>query len=123
MALLAAGAIGSAGVGRSTHASLALTIVVASAGSALVTSGATPPDKSHSYGPAVVNINVVSSSKTSDDVADRTTGTTLPPPETRSGFHRFQPGQNPDFGQGRGAPSQITRGQGQALSSARTALF
>jgi hypothetical protein len=89
--------------------------------------GRDPPDfrKSQRYGPAVVNISVVSSGKASaDDVAQAGPDdeTTLPL-KTRSRVRRFQPGQAKGAVRvGAHRPEQITRiGSGFIVSP--TALF
>ena len=129
MALLAAGAIGGAGVGafntlHSPAAAQSAPAVVASANGGPVTSATTLPDFpqiTQRYGPAVVNISVVSSGKASADDAGNLAQADPDEDEDQAAaidpfqefFRRFQQGQGR---QGRGAPSeQITRGQGSGF--------
>jgi serine protease Do len=121
MALLAAGAIGGAvwGVQHAAHAGSRNHHRRGVSQWRSGDVGRDPPDKSHSYGPAVVNISVVSSSKASaDDVADRTTGTTLPPPETRSRFSAASSQVRPRArsGSGRTVPNHPYWGSGFIVS-------
>ena len=118
VALLAAGAIGGAGVSalNALHApaSAAVPPALVAAGTA-----ATPmalPDFSlitERYGPAVVNISVTGTTKVSDESLAQGDE------EGPSGdplfelFKRFQQGQRP--GAGRGAPPEIVRGQGSGF--------
>ena len=127
MALLAAGAIGGAGVGafNTLHSPVAAQSPPAVVGSAIsgpVSSATTLPDFpqiTQRYGPAVVNISVVSSGKASPDEvaqagADEDDSQAVPEDPFQEFFRRFQ--QGPGRGQGRGAPSeQITRGQGSGF--------
>ena len=127
MALLAAGAIGGAGVGafntlQSPAAAQSASAIVGSANSGPVSSATSLPDFpqiTQRYGPAVVNISVVSSGKASaDEVAqadpdeDEDAAAAVDP--FQEFFRRFQQGQR--RGPGRSAPSeQITRGQGSGF--------
>lgn len=127
MALLAAGAIGGAGVGafntlHSPAAAQSAPAIVGSATPGPVSSATTLPDFpqiTQRYGPAVVNISVVSSGKLSaDDVAQAGADEDEDPAAAvdpfQEFFRRFQQGQG--RGQGRSAPSeQITRGQGSGF--------
>ena len=127
MALLAAGAIGGAGVGafNTLHSPAAAQLapaVVGAATSGPVSSATTLPDFpqiTQRYGPAVVNISVVSSGKAgADEVAqadpDDEDGSAASVDPFQEFFRRFQQGQG--RGQGRSAPSeQITRGQGSGF--------
>ena len=127
MALLAAGAIGGAGVGafntlHSPVVAQSVPAVVGSAASGPVSSATTLPDFpqiTQRYGPAVVNISVVSSGKAgADEVAqadpDEDDGSAAALDPFQEFFRRFQQGQGQ--GQGRSAPSeQITRGQGSGF--------
>lgn len=127
MALLAAGAIGGAGVGafntlHSPAAAQSAPAIVGPATSGPVSSATTLPDFpqiTQRYGPAVVNISVVSSGKASaDDVAQASPDDDEDPAAAvdpfQEFFRRFQQGQG--RGQGRNAPSeQITRGQGSGF--------
>ena len=127
MALLAAGAIGGAGVGafNTLHSPVAAQSTPAIAGPSAtgpVTSATSLPDFpqiTQRYGPAVVNISVVSGGKASaDDVAQADTDEADSPAVEEDPFQeffrRFQ--QGPGRGQQRGAPSErITRGQGSGF--------
>ena len=127
MALLAAGAIGGAGVGafNTLHSPVAAQSTPAIAGPS-ATGPVTPatslpdfPQITQRYGPAVVNISVVSGGKASaDDVAQADTDEADSPAVEEDPFQeffrRFQ--QGPGRGQQRGAPSErITRGQGSGF--------
>ena len=127
MALLAAGAIGGAGVGafntlHSPAVAQSSPALVGAVTSGPVSSATTLPDFpqiTQRYGPAVVNISVVSSGKAgADEVAqvdpDDEDGSAASVDPFQEFFRRFQQGQG--RGQGRSAPSeQITRGQGSGF--------
>ena len=123
MALLAAGAIGGAGISvlNATH------ITASAAVPALVSNSMTPsanspyalpdfPQITQRYGPAVVNISVTGSSKVSEQT-DMAQGDEAASPndEFLEFFRRFQQGQRPN--NGRSAPQQDvpTRGQGSGF--------
>ena len=127
MALLAAGAIGGAGVGafntlHTPASAQSAPAIVASASGGPVTSATTLPDFpqiTQRYGPAVVNISVISSGKAGpDDVAqaepDESDSPAAAEDPFQEFFRRFQ--QGPGRGQGRGpAPEQFSRGQGSGF--------
>ena len=123
-ALLAAGAIGGAGVSAvsTLHGTATAQTAPATTSVAPTTSATTLPDFpqiTQRYGPAVVNISVVSDGKASaDEVAqadpDEDDGPAVAEDPFQEFFRRFQ--QGPGRGQGRSAPSeQITRGQGSGF--------
>ncbi len=123
-ALLAAGAIGGAGVSAvsTLHGTATAQTASATTSVAPITSATTLPDFpqiTQRYGPAVVNISVVSDGKASaDEVAqadlDEDDGPAVAEDPFQEFFRRFQ--QGPGHGQGRSAPSeQITRGQGSGF--------
>ena len=142
LALLAAGAIGGAGVGAfNTLQRPALAQIVGTAPAALVSNTASGPITSTTampdfpqitqrYGPAVVNISVIGGSKSMEDVAlspgddgndngdesDNSGRGAGPQDPFQEFFRRFQPGQGGGRGQGRGAPAEhLTRAQGSGF--------
>ena len=135
LALLAAGAIGGAGVGafNTLHSPALAQTLTPTAGAAMDTasgpvsaSTTTLPDFpqiTQRFGPAVVNISVVGGAKAMDDVAlapgesdeeDSDSSQSAPADPLQEFFRRFQPGQG--RGLGHGAPSErITRAQGSGF--------
>ena len=135
LALLAAGAIGGAGVGafNTLHSPALAQTLTPTAGAAMdtasgpvVASATTLPDFpqiTQRFGPAVVNISVVGGAKAMDDVAlapgesdeeDSDSSQSAPADPLQEFFRRFQPGQG--RGLGHGAPSErITRAQGSGF--------
>ncbi|ABM38406.1 DegQ family serine endoprotease [Polaromonas naphthalenivorans] len=125
-ALLAAGAIGGAGVGAFN---MAHTPAIAALSAPAVSTAATPmalPDFSQiteRYGPSVVNISVTGSTKVSNDSplaqggGDDEEGDPLLGSPLGELFRRFQQGQGQRPGAGRGgAPEEMpTRGQGSGF--------
>ena len=143
LALLAAGAIGGAGVGAlNTPHSPALAQILAptpapvagNSASGPMTSSASLPDFpqiTQRFGPAVVNVSVVGGSKAMDDMAlaqgndnnddnsddSNNNGNRAGPQDPfQEFFRRFQQGHGNGRGQGRSAPAeQITRAQGSGF--------
>ena len=135
LALLAAGAIGGAGVGafNTLHSPALAQTLTPTAGAAMDTasgpvgaSATTLPDFpqiTQRFGPAVVNISVMGGAKAMDDVAlapgesdeeDSDSSKSAPADPLQEFFRRFQPGQG--RGLGHGAPSErITRAQGSGF--------
>ncbi|MEO6015632.1 MAG: DegQ family serine endoprotease [Polaromonas sp.] len=118
VALLAAGAIGGAGVGalNALHTPATAAVPPALVAAGVASAPMTLPDFSQiteRYGPAVVNISVTGTTKVSDE--SQAQGDEEGP----SGdplfelFKRFQQGQRP--GAGRGAAPEIVRGQGSGF--------
>lgn len=142
LALLAAGALGGAGVGalntlhspaQAQIARATPPVAVSNLSSGPITSTTAMPDFpqiTQRYGPAVVNISVVGGSKTMDDVAlsqgndendngdesDNSGRGAGPQDPFQEFFRRFQQGHGGGRGQGRNAPSeQLTRAQGSGF--------
>ena len=135
LALLAAGAIGGAGVGAfNTLHSPALAQTLTPTASAAMDTASGPvgastttlpdfPQITQRFGPAVVNIGVVGGAKAMDDVAlapggsdeeDGDSSQSAPADPLQEFFRRFQPGQGRS--PGHGAPSErITRAQGSGF--------